>query len=244
MTADESIVKPGRSKIASDLGPVAVMVSSKDDLFLLCSRLQLDKNKFKNIFTSRLYITGADQPGLAVVGPVIGAPYAVILLENLIAWGASKIIFFGWCGTISPTVKIGDIIVPNGAIIDEGTSRHYLIDDDKPVRPSHRLLEKTRQTLEKAGLDFHEGLVWSTDAIYRETRPKVEGFQKQKALAVEMELSALFTVARYRGIEAAAILVVSDDVSTFTWRPGFKASGFIESRKAVAEVIGALCSSL
>jgi len=47
-----------------------------------------------------------------VVGPFVGAPYAAMLLETLIAWDVEKIIFFGWCGAISHDVKIGDIIIP------------------------------------------------------------------------------------------------------------------------------------
>ena len=241
---EESIVKPIKPKAAPNLAPVAVMVSSQNDLLMLCGLLQFDKNKFRNFFASRMYITGDPPADVCAVGPVIGAPYAVMLLENLAAWGVKKIIFYGWCGAVSSKVKTGDIIVPNGAIVDEGTSRHYHCHDGDLVYPSSRLLEKTKAFLRRSNFDFHEGLVWTTDAIYRETRQKVERFQKEGALAVEMELSALFSAGRYRRIEVAAVLVVSDEVSTFTWRPGFRDKRFKTSRKAAAEVIGNICKTL
>ena len=105
-------------------------------------------------------------------------------------------------------------------------------------------METIKAVLRRFNLDFHEGKVWTTDAIYRETRQKIEQFQKKGALAVEMELSALFSAGRYRGVDVAAVLVVSDEVSTFTWRPGFRDKRFIKSRKAVAEVISDICKSL
>ena len=61
----------------------------------------------------------------------MGAPYAVMILETLAAWGAKQVIFLGWCGAISATVSIGDILVPTLAWIDEGTSRAY---SPKPVK--------------------------------------------------------------------------------------------------------------
>ena len=60
----------------------------------------------------------------------------------------------------------------------------------------------------------------------RETREKVERYQKEGVLAVEMEISALFTVAKFRGAELGAMPVVSDELATFKWRPGFKMEEF------------------
>lgn len=63
-------------------------------------------------------------------------------------------------------------------------------------------------------------------------------------MAVEMECSALFTVGGFRGIDVAALLVVSDDLSSLTWRPGFKDPRFIRGREVACNVIGRLCSTL
>ncbi len=240
----DGIVIPVKGKNSPNLGPVAIMVSSQTDLSLFCRLAGLDEKKQKDLFVSRLYVGDTAEAGFSVVGPFVGAPYAVMLLETLIAWNVEKIIFFGWCGAISPNVKIGDIIIPAGALIDEGTSKHYHQGDDGVSRPSSYILKNTKEALIKADLAFHEGLVWSTDAIYRETCEKIKYFQEKGVLAVEMELSALFTVGKFRNVQIGGILVVSDELSTLTWRPGFREQRFKENRKAVVEVIKALCNLL
>jgi len=233
----DGIVIPVKGKNSPNLGPVAVMVSTQADLNLFCSLTDIDEKKHKNLFVSRLYVGNTVEAGFAVVGPFVGAPYAAMLLETLIAWGAEKIMFFGWCGAISRDVKVGDIIIPTGAIIDEGTSKHYDQEEDGVSRPSSYILKNTKEALKKGSLSFHEGIVWSTDAIYRETCEKVIYYQEKDILAVEMELSALFTVGKFRNVQIGGILVVSDELSTLKWQPGFKEQRFKESRKAVVEVI-------
>jgi purine-nucleoside phosphorylase len=240
----DEIVLPVKGKNSPSLGPVAAMVSSQTDLSLFCGLTGLDEKKHRNLFVSKLYIGNTAEAGFAVVGPFVGSPYAVMLLETLIAWGVEKIIFFGWCGAISQDVKIGDIIIPTGAIIDEGTSKHYHKEKDNLSRPSSYILKNTKETLTKAGLAFHEGNVWSTDAIYRETCEKVKFYQEKNILAVEMELSALFTVGKFRNVQMGGILVVSDELSTLTWKPGFREQRFKENRMAVNIAIKALCHSL
>lgn len=229
--SDDAVVNPVKGKSAPNLAPLAILVSSEGDLNAL-SRI-LGMQQHKRISTSSIYPGDA----LSLAGPVIGAPYAVMMLETLIAWGAKQIIFFGWCGSISHDVHIGDIIVPDKAFIDEGTSRHYGADEAVPVYPSASLLEKTKSALSRANLPFHQGAIWSTDAIYRETYDKIRNYQNQQVLAVEMEVSALFTVARFRGAEIAAILVVSDELATLTWKPGFKNERFAQARQSVYETI-------
>jgi purine-nucleoside phosphorylase len=84
--------------------------------------------------------------------------------------------------------------------------------------------------------------VWSTDAPFRETQAKVLGYQRQGALAVEMECSALFTVGAFRSAEVAALLVVSDDLSSLSWKPGFKDTRFARGREAACNIISRLCT--
>ena len=235
----DSIVNPVKGKNSPDLGPVAFVIGSKTDLRFLCRLMNLNENNFNNLLMSKLYV-GDDGHGtsFSLTGPLIGAPYAAIILETLIAWGARKILFFGWCGAISHNVKIGDIIIPTGAIIDDGTSKHYDADENSVALPSVQLVEKTRNALMENDLPFHEGTLWSTDAIYRETCEKVEYFQKKDVLAVEMETSAIFTVGRYRNVDVGGILVVSDELSTFKLQSGFKEKRFKKNRRAVCKIIG------
>ena len=240
----DEIIIPVRGKNSPNLGPVAIMVSSQVDLSLFCSLTDLDEEKYQKLFISRLYVGNTVKTPFAVVGPFVGAPYAAMLLETLIAWGAKKIIFFGWCGAISHDVKIGDIIIPDGAMIDEGTSKHYHQGDAGISRPSSYIHKNTKEAFTREGLAFHQGIIWSTDAIYRETCEKVKYFQGKDILAVEMELSALFTVGKFRNVQIAATLVVSDELSNLTWQPGFREQRFKENRESTAKAIKTLCHQL
>jgi len=238
---NEAIVNPAKPKNAPDLGPVAVMAATRTDLFSLCELFNFDKNDFYRLMISRLYFDRLHPDGVSVTGPFIGAPYAVMLLEMLIAWGVRKIIFLGWCGAVSAKVKIGDIILPTSAAIDEGTSAHYGQMDTGVSRASSSLVSMIRQVLNKNQIDFHAGAIWTTDAVYRETRQQVESRQQDGILAVEMELSALYSVAQFRRVALAGILVVSDELSSLDWRPGFKDERFVQGRRTACSMVKEIC---
>jgi len=238
---NDAIVNPAKPKNASDLGPVAVMAATRTDLFSLCEVFNFDKNDFYRLMTSRLYVDRLQPEGVSVTGPFVGAPYAVMLLETLIAWGVLKIIFLGWCGAVSEKVKIGDIILPTSAVIDEGTSVHYGPEDTGISRASSSLVSMIRQVLNQNKIDFQTGPIWTTDAVYRETRQLVKRHQQDGTLAVDMELSALCSVAQFRGVALAGILVVSDELSSLDWRPGFKDKRFVQGRRIACSVVEELC---
>ncbi len=248
MASSGAIIRPF-SFPAGTTGKTAVIVSNEGDLLSLRDCLGIDEKTARRFLMSRLYsVDGASASArLSVIGPVIGAPYAVILAETLIASGAETILFFGWCGSLSAGMKTGELLLPDGALADEGISRHYQKKNgsakelpDLVRRPSSAVVETVRNSLAAAGLRFHEGLVWTTDAIFRETPEKIAWYQGRQALAVEMEVSALFSVAAFRQVSVAAVLVVSDELFTLTWQPGFGQPEFIAMRQKIAEVISRL----
>jgi uridine phosphorylase len=222
---------------------MAVMVSSDADLQMLSRRFRTRSSVAARLFNSTIYRADTTPDAACLVGPMIGAPYAVMVLERLIARGVNTVLFFGWCGSLSPKVEIGDIIIPSGAMIDEGTSTHYHPDASGVAKPVGKISGHLKRVLSGRTASFHEGCIWTTDAVYRETRQKVLSYQRRSVLAVEMEMSALFTVARYRNIQIGGILVVSDDLSTLTWQPGFTTNPFQASRKSVCEVIEEICTT-
>jgi len=233
----DAVVNPQKPRNIPDIGSLAVMAATRTDLFLLADILPFDKNKFEPIFISRRYDIPHGPQVFSVTGPFVGAPYAVMLLETLIACGARRILFLGWCGAVSERVKIGDIILPTSVVIDEGTSRHYGADDGGRMPALFPLMSKIRLILQKNNIDFYSGAVWSTDAVFRETRSRVAAYRQSGILAVDMETSALCSVAKFRGVDLGALLVVSDELSSLTWRPGFKHKKFADGRKTACRVI-------
>ena len=235
-----AIVNPIKGKNSPQPGPLAFMVSNAADLKNLAQIMIPAVGSSRDILMSRLFCPLDTDTGGALIGPVIGAPYAVMLFENLIAWGVRRLIYVGWCGAIAPHVNIGDLILASGAVVDEGTSLHYHQDINGVVHAAPGLTREIGQALDRGGLDFHQGLAWTTDAIFRETGEKLIKFQKIGALGVEMELSALFSVARFRGVEAAGILVVSDELASFKWHSGFGDKRFKQTRRNLCEVLAGL----
>jgi uridine phosphorylase len=241
---EDAIIFPHKGEKSPQLGPVAVMAGTETDLSLLCHLLDFESGAYRNLFTSRLYVSDPSTVGPCLTGPFVGAPYATMVLETLIAWGARKIFFIGWCGSISKNVQIGDIIIPSAAVIDEGTSRHYQNPDTPLSYPSEPMLSRLRAEMSLNQVRFHSGTVWSTDAIYRETPPQVEYYQRRGAIAVDMEISALFTVARFRQVDLGAVAVVSDELGSFKWRPGFKMDEFKRGRAAACRVLKDVCQKM
>lgn len=164
----------------------------------------------------------------------VGAPVAVMLLEQLIALGARRLLYLGFCGALDPTLSIGDLFLPLRAVREEGTSYHYLpAGEEPPAAPS--IVTLLRQEAARQSLEIREGVLWTTDAPFRETPAKIAAFQASGVRAVDMELAALFSVAAYRGCEVAALLVVSDECYHPAWRPGFGAPELrVGCRQAVA----------
>ena len=244
MTEEEGIVQPVKGKSAPDLGRWAILVATYADFAELCRLLGREPDEARRLYTSRLVLKEGEP---ALVGPMVGASYAAMVLETLIVWGARRFVFVGWCGTLVPTLPVGGLLLPNEALIDEGTSAHYRIAGataDGRCRPSERMQRAVAAALRNTGAEWQEGIVWSTDGIFRETPSQVRRHRRKGAVAVEMEASALFSVARFRGVEVGAAMVVSDDLSTLTWRHGFRDPRFMQGRQALCEGIADLCRTI
>jgi len=240
---DNAIIHPRQQAVSYELGPFAVMAATSPDLNTLRDLLWTNPPKGHSLAMSRLF-PNSEQCPVSLVGPMMGAPYAVYLLESLIAWGVRQVFFLGWCGAVSPNVHIGDIIVPDNAFIDEGTSKHYQDCSIATATPSNKASRIIKTMLDANHLSFHEGPVWCTDGIFRETPDKVTHYQGKGVLAVEMEASALFTVGRYREVDVGALLIVSDEISSFSWQPGFNSNRFRDARRVSCEGFAALCQNL
>ena len=178
----------------------------------------------------------------SVMASPIGAPVAVMLLEQLIALGARRFLYLGFCGALNPALTIGDLFIPRQAIREEGTSYHYLSAGVEPTAAA-AMTALLQEEGERQGVQAKQGRLWTTDAPYRETAEKIAGFRAAGVQAVDMEVAALLSVAAYRGCEVAALLVVSDECYHPTWRPGF---GAREMRRGCqdAVILGAAAADL
>jgi len=157
-----------------------------------------------------LWFAGTGARQIAVAGRFgIGAPAAVVVLEELIALGAREFISIGTAGCLQPRCAFGQAVVCTGAIRDEGVSHHYA-PAGKFAWPSPALTARLTDALTAGGSAPEAGLAWTIDAPYRETIAEARSYQAEGVICVEMEAAALFTVGAYRGVDVAAAFVVSD----------------------------------
>jgi uridine phosphorylase len=134
-----------------------------------------------------------------------GAAAMVTQMQNLAYLGARRFAIVGAAGSISADVGPGATVIPTRAVRDDGISQHYL-PPSRYVAPSSVLSNRLRSSLP----DAIAGATWTMPVPYRLTARELEIHSTDGVLAVEMEAAALFAVAEAIGVDAAAVLVISD----------------------------------
>lgn len=146
----------------------------------------------------------------------VGAPVAVVDIEDMFVLGVKKFIVFGNCGVLDAAIDDCSVIIPNKALRDEGTSFHYA----KPARSidlNKKYVKEFKDILNKLGYSYTEGATWTTDAFYRETKAKVAKRKAEGAITVEMEASALQAVCDFRGCELFIFFYAGDNLDADVW---------------------------
>jgi uridine phosphorylase len=183
-------------------------------------------------YGDRLAVGSLGGVRLAMLHAFMGSAASSMMLEEMIATGARFVVEVGTCGGLVPALRPGDLIIASEGLSDEGTSRHYFR-NRACFRASRRISDALRFALKRARIPARTGGIWTTDAPYRETRPKLRSFVKEGAVGVNMETSALLAVAEYRRISAGSIQVVSDLVGEEDWEPAFH-QAIVRSRSRAA----------
>lgn len=154
--------------------------------------------------------------GVAVCRPGVGGPSAAATLEELIALGCRRFLLVGGAGSLVEGQKLGQLVLVDEAVRDEGLSHHYLSAAPTVcVPPDH--LRRLQTRLSALGVEARRGTTWTTDALYRETPERLQKRRREGCLTVEMEVASLLAVAEFRGVELGALLFCGDDLSTDTW---------------------------
>jgi uridine phosphorylase len=241
MNTNRVLITPTRAEGEPRIAPDAIMISITPELRATAKLHNAERTSLKALCPFEFFLIQREgKLPLALAGPLLGAPQAAIVLEKLIALGAQRLWVLGWCGSLQPDLRIGDLIIPTSALSEEGTSAHYPVDEGSR-RTDPALNEHLKNALHRANLPFITGPVWTTDAIYRETRAKVVEYGSKGILAVEMEISALITVAAYRSVALAGVLAVSDELSSLEWRHGFRGETVLKNSRQACAVLFDLC---
>ncbi len=148
----------------------------------------------------------------------MGCPTTAIVLEELIQVGAKVVIRVGTCGSLKPELEPTDLVIAQGSLPFDGTTRTYLGDGPIVPIPSWRVLRASVDAAEREGIKHHVALLASSDNYYATPWLREERV-KRGAWAVEMEASAIFTIAMLRGIEAGCVCTVSNYVGDRSHQP-------------------------
>lgn len=150
----------------------------------------------------------------------VGPTAASMAMDELVASGARTFINIGLAGGLQNDLEIGDIVVCNSTIGDDGVSRKYWKSDGS-IETSKFLTSRLKQKLTETGINFLEGPTWTTSTPYREMAREVEMYRDQGVLTVELEAAALAAVAKLKRVQLASAFVVADLVTNRGWKPEF-----------------------
>ncbi|WFR55569.1 uridine phosphorylase [Anaerocolumna sp. AGMB13025] len=176
------------------------------------AKLMADSREF---VTYTGYLNGVK---VSVTSTGIGGPSASIAMEELVRCGADTFIRVGTCGGMQEEVLGGDLVIANGAIRMEGTSKEYA-PMEFPAVPDIHVLNALIKAAEEDGEAYHVGVVQCKDAFYGqhepETKPvsyeltdKWQAWLRLGCLASEMESAALFVVGSYLRVRVGSVFLV------------------------------------
>lgn len=135
---------------------------------------------------------------ITVCSTGIGAASALIALEELRLCGATHIVRVGSAGALQPYIGLGDLIIAEAAVRDEGGSNSY-VPAAFPAYSDIALLNGLHAYCEQAGITAHGGVVRSHDSFYTDDEQAICQFwHKKGVLGADMETAALLTVGRLR----------------------------------------------
>ncbi len=146
-----------------------------------------------------------------IVARTIGGPYAVLVAEQLHVSDAHVLLGLTSAGRVNPSLPVPSLVVATSAIRDEGTSYHYLSAGDIVAAPA-KLAASLYKGLQALGFPVSQGLVWTTDAPYRETTEELAEHAANGALAVEMQAESLFAFAEARRANVGVVAHVTNAI--------------------------------
>ena len=167
---------------------------------------------------------------VSVTSTGIGSPSAAIAVEELARVGCETFVRVGSCGAIQPEMDVGDLIITTGAVRQEGTSDEY-VREDYPAAADHEVVSALVAAAERLGYDYHTGVTMSAASFYAgQGRPGFDGFEaagsetlvedlrEANVKNIEMEASAILTLANVYGLRAGAVCTVYANRETGEFR--------------------------
>jgi DeoD family purine-nucleoside phosphorylase len=198
--------RPIHLKPAADLAERVLLPGDPHRALAVAQHL-LDGPKMFNHRRGLWGYTGvaADGDPLTIQSTGMGGPSAAIVVEELIALGARRLVRIGTCGALDAGLALGDLLAAESVLSADGTSA--ALGANGSLAPDAGLQSRL------VGAGARPCTIVSSDLFYDPREDVVRGWTERGALAVEMEAATIFLVAARRGVEAACVLGVSDVVA-------------------------------
>lgn len=150
----------------------------------------------------------------------MGCPSASIVAEELGMLGAKVLVRVGTCGGTSPDVKPADLLIAQASLARDGTTRQYLGEGNHTPIATYRIIRAADDAARAAKVPYHVGLIATDDSFYALSPEQARALYVDRGvIGIEMEASAIFTVAHLRGMEAACLATVSNYIGDETLVP-------------------------
>lgn len=219
-------VKPG------DFGKYAIIPGTAERRDALLEYLEKPVKSF-SFFEYSMYTGFYEGVKVAVGNGGRFSPDSAIIAEILCAGQVEYVIRAGSCGALDEKIKVGDIVLGTGVVRGDGVTPYYVDKDFKTVCDK-ALTETVERAASGNGVKVQKGLIWTTDALLRETREVVEAARKEGAVAVDMVSSALLTIAQLNKVKATSISAVSDNL--ITGELGFMNPSYYEAEGILVKI--------
>jgi uridine phosphorylase len=164
-------------------------------------------------FHTRLFRWQMGNAEYGVIGGTIGAPFAVLVAEELFSLGCRALVSISSAGLVAERFTPPFFLLIERAMRDEGTSSHYR----RPGRYADAdasLVAEVRKRAEGLSIPVHTGTSWTTDAPFRETENLIASRRKEGIVSVEMEAAALLTLGKVQGKPVVCLAHVTNSMAT------------------------------
>ena len=213
-----AIINPPRADGKPDIPQRTVICFFKDVVEKIASEFQAE---IVHTFRSEgglfpVYEIEFKGEKIAFFQPGVGAALGAGLMDEAIGLGARFLIACGGCGVLDKDIAVGHVLLPTAAYREEGASYHYL-PPSATVEIEPNVLKVMEAVLLEHKIEYFKTKTWTTDGFYRETLGKTAHYKAKGCLAVEMEMSALAAVAKFRNVKFGQYLYAGDTVVPEGW---------------------------
>ncbi len=173
--------------------------------------------RFQTLLPDSYYTEGSafkaassEQANVTIIEFGIGSAMAALVIELIAVLEPKAVLFLGMCGGTHDSLKVGDFIMPIGAIRKSNVAEHFM-PPEVPALPTFKIQKFVSQVLVEHGHDYRTGVVHSTDLRLWEFDEEFKlNLYRERVIAVEMECATLFIAGFASKVSIGALLLVSD----------------------------------